>query len=332
MNTIKLWRELKYGMQGAPDVKAAQRGLWRLLGDADSTNARNGNYGEETANDVHKARARLGMNGSSKSIGATLYAALQEYFDAPAWQAACEQPDAVKSAPPTCKRLPLKKGMTGKDIQGAQRALWRALQGDSTNARNGNFGDETCKDIARFRDRYAVNPGQSNARIGADLWNVLTRWMDQLAVDQVHEQPEPKPPVASSWEGVSSEAWWAYQNKGRFLYSQTRPMPKLHDPPIVYSDCSGLYTMACQSAGVPNPNRADGVYDGYGYTGTLVDHGYWTSSPKAGDCALYGSSPAEPTHCAVYLGDGTVVSFGSDPIKHLDVTYRYDLLGIRSYR
>src|SRR5215471_3836734 len=328
MNTMRAWRELQHGMQGQPDVKAAQRGLWRLLGTA-STNARNGNYGDQTSSDVAKARAELGIEGDADTIGGTLYEALEASFDASAWQLACEQPAAVTSPTPTCKRLPLTKGMEGDDIAGAQRALWRALQGGSTNARNGVFGDYTELDIGAFRERYAVNLGDSNAKIGADLWAVLTRWMDQHAVDLVHQQqPPPGPAPASSWDAVGDQAWWGYSNRDGFTYAQVRPMPELHSPPQVRTDCSGYYTACCQAAGVPNPNRSDGVYDGYGWTGTLAEHGAWTSSPQRGDAALYGQAPSYGP-VAVYLGDGTCISFGGDPITHVDAYYRSDFAGFR---
>lgn len=332
MNTMRPWRVLRAGMREAPDVMAAQRGLWRML-DADAQNTRSGTYGEGTQHDVALARRRLHLPGRTTEIGADLWTALQDSFDAAAWTLASRKPSAVKRATPTCKRLPLSKGMRGADVQAAQRALWRALAAESRNGRTGTYGDQTVADVAAFRRRYGVNPDDPGKSIGLELWNVLTRWMDDGAVSLARQAPPPPPPVPAKlpgWQDVADAAWWGYQNRGRFKYAQVRPMAQLHDPPLVYTDCSGFYTACCQAAGVPNPNRSDGVYDRYGYTGTLQSHGRWTRTPRPGDVALYGAGGVS-THAAVYLGDGTVVSFGHDPIEHLPARYRSDFMGFRTY-
>jgi hypothetical protein len=328
VNTPRPWREIKLGQGPSDDIRAVGRMLRGLLGEA-STNSgwKTGNYADQFAADVARARSKLGLSGDRNSVGATLFAALYPYVDAYGETLNARQPSAVTSPTPTCKRLPLSKGMSGKDIQGAQRALWRALQGDSTNARNGSFGDQTVSDIGKFRERYAVSKGSSNAQIGAELWAVLTRWMDQTAVDLVHAQPPPAPPAPAPSDlraKIVNACEWAYQNRSGFLYAQVRPMPTaLRNPPTKRTDCSGYATLAYQDAGAPNPNRSDGVYDGYGYTGTLASCGRKVSTPKPGDLAMYGSGTY--SHVAICDNSGGVYSFGSDPIKHYDTAkYRSD--------
>lgn len=331
MNTPRPWREVAFGMGPSDDIRAVGRMLRGLLGDASTNSAwQTGNYGQQLAVDVERARAALDLPGDCDTVGATLFAALYPHVDAYGETLNANRPSAVTSPTPTCKRLPLTKGMTGKDIQGAQRALWRALQGRSTNARNGTFGDQTVADVGRFRSRYAVNVTDSNTTIGGDLWAVLTRWMDQTAVDLVHAQPSPPAPLPSSSSlrsAIVAELQWAYANRDGFLYAQLRPMPaSLHDPPTKLTDCSGYATLGYKDAGAPNPNRSDGIYDGYGYTGTLASCSRKVSSPLAGDFAFYGSGTF--SHVAIADGKGGVYSFGSDPISHYtSAQYRSDFAG-----
>lgn len=187
-----MWRELHRNMQ-APDVLAVQRGLWRLLG-LDSSNARNGTYGEFTAHDVALARQRLSIDGGSQSVGQTLFAALWPYIDTQGRRSFCRQPQACPNPTPRPKRMPLKKGMEGGDVEACQRALWQALGNASTNARNGVYGVETAKDVTRFRAAYSVNHDDPGTKIGGDLWDVLTRFMDDYAREQVANYTPPKPP------------------------------------------------------------------------------------------------------------------------------------------
>lgn len=199
-----LWQELARGMQGRSDVMAAQRGVWRAgseLGYA-SGNARNGTYGQATSDDVGSFRRATGMEGagSNDQIGATLWPVIWPYLDSRAWVLFCNQPEAVSAPAPAAKKLPLKQGQKSKGVEAAQRALWRALP-SSGNSRNGTYGDETCADVEAFRDRYQVNAGDDGTSIGGDLWNVLTRWMDDNARQLVQEwqpDPEPAPPASGS--------------------------------------------------------------------------------------------------------------------------------------
>ena len=64
----RLWQELHRSMQGRGDVEAAQRGLWRAADDLGyvSTNARNGNYGEQTAIDVERFRLAVELPGLAR--------------------------------------------------------------------------------------------------------------------------------------------------------------------------------------------------------------------------------------------------------------------------
>lgn len=207
MNAPKLWRELHRNM-AYDDVQAAQRCLWRGLPDGVSTNARNGNYGEQTARDVALFRDQVGISGDDDTIGGTLWPALYDSIDSLGEQLFSHQPEACPSPGPQAKRLPLKEGMgPADDIKACQRALWRALQGASSNARNGQYGDETVKDVKRFRQRYAINIDDPGTKIGGDLYAVLTRWMDDTAVQLMQHYVPPTPaPAQGLMEKVLQKA------------------------------------------------------------------------------------------------------------------------------
>lgn len=105
-------------------------------------------------------------------------------------------------------------------------------------------------------------------------------------------------------------------------YSQTRPIPqvakgKFHPRPYT-TDCSGEVTIACQFAGVSDPNGNS--YNGQGYTGTLAAHGHVVAVPKPGDYGVYAKNGVT-THTIQYLGDDRCGSHGSEagPLE-LDVT------------
>jgi peptidoglycan hydrolase-like protein with peptidoglycan-binding domain len=191
-------------MQGRDDVEAAQRGLWRAADELGytSTNARNGNYGEQTASDVEAFRQAVELPGSRDVIGASLWPAIHPYVDENGMVSFCNQPAAAPTPAPRPKLLPLKRGMTNPGVEACQRALWRALGDDSKSLRKGVYGDGTSADVTLFRERYKVNAGDSGESIGGELWNVLTRWMDAYAIELVHGwQPDAAPgPVANVME------------------------------------------------------------------------------------------------------------------------------------
>ena len=74
-------------------------------------------------------------------------------------------------------------------------------------------------------------------------------------------------------------------------------------------------------------------YNGFGYTGTLINHGTRVSASnlRLGDLVFYGRYGI--THVAIYVGFGRVVSHGSEsgPLL-LSTYYRSDLQYGITYR
>jgi cell wall-associated NlpC family hydrolase len=91
-------------------------------------------------------------------------------------------------------------------------------------------------------------------------------------------------------------------------YSNVRPIPSsLQAAESTPTDCSGFVTLCYKEAGAPDPNGLG--YSGYGYTGTLIEHGRKTSSPTGGDLHFWSN----PGHVAIDVGDGQVIGWGEAP-------------------
>jgi hypothetical protein len=96
-----------------------------------------------------------------------------------------------------------------------------------------------------------------------------------------------------------------------------------------FEDCSSFATWCYWAAGAPDPNGLG--YNGSGFTGTQVEHGRVTADPRPGDLVFYGGTASVPAHVAVYVGNGRVVSHGSDAAPFLlAVDYR-PINQIRTY-
>jgi cell wall-associated NlpC family hydrolase len=115
----------------------------------------------------------------------------------------------------------------------------------------------------------------------------------------------------------------AYRIRSRFSYAQVRPYPK-NLKSGGRTDCSGFATLCYKEAGVADPNGLG--YNGQGYTGTLGPRGTVTSKPLPGDMVQF--APFYTRHVGIYIGNGMMIDFGSNPMKRRKVTdygapYRY---------
>lgn len=130
------------------------------------------------------------------------------------------------------------------------------------------------------------------------------------------------------------EFWrWGITNAAKIGYAEVRPIPKVIPgklPKLPFTtDCSGDVTMGYQYAGARNPNRADGVYDGQGYTGTLLKVGKHIpiANVKPGDVAVFGCKTYPNGHHAAGVTDvrsktlaGIVLSSHGSAVGPLEIT------------
>jgi len=152
---------------------------------------------------------------------------------------------------------------------------------------------------------------------------------------------------------IVETAWALYKRRFKIPYSQARPSILVKLLALIFrvtrSDCSGFVAACMYRAGVlPHVD--------WRYTNTWVQIklGRWVGlhHAKPGDVVFYGAvysrkedAPADrrwrlvsfgrvwhdPTHEALYVGDGKVVSDGHFPISVFDVDYRPDRLQVRSF-
>lgn len=126
-------------------------------------------------------------------------------------------------------------------------------------------------------------------------------------------------------ERIKNAALACVANDEKYFYRRSRPYPRsLFMPGIIYTDCSGFAILCYKAAGAPDPNGTG--YDGSGNTESLRPRGKKVGRPEVGDLVHYSG------HVAIFIGDGKVASFGSEPgPRVLNVHYRNDILGYYRY-
>lgn len=210
----------------------------------------------------------------------------------------------------------------------------KRFQEDKGLKPTGNIGDKVHEALERTH-RHAVDKKQ---------WA-----FDRVAIELQEDAYYIKYPKASPVESIM-DAMVEYMEacvfyKDRIGYNQLRPMDSfdIHPRDGFTADCSewatGIYKWARSKTGlyVPDPNGRG--YDGFGYTGTLLEH---NSSRKitngkfrVGDLGLYGESLWYTTHVVICVDEGTGIgdsiwgSHGSaaGPLW-VRLKYRWDLLGV----
>lgn len=227
-------------------------------------------------------------------------------------------------------------GNRNQAVKAAQIGLRIALAPHGQNLRNGAYGSNTVKDVLAFRVKNGIRPFDGT-RLGQDVWEALDPYLGPvarrlLALDEARRNALRAAAMEDSRRGlIVSEAMWGVDNAGVLTYRQYRPMAdSLRDAmAAMRTDCSSYATLCYKAAGAPDPNGFG--YNGYGYTGTLEQHGDRVAEPAPGDLAFYGRGTISG-HVAICIGDGLVASFGSEPgPRILPLRYRSDLREMRTY-
>ncbi|HKY60538.1 MAG TPA: NlpC/P60 family protein [Gemmatimonadota bacterium] len=227
-------------------------------------------------------------------------------------------------------------GNRNQAVKAAQIGLRKALAPHGKNLRNGAYGSNTVKDVLAFRLAHGIRPFDGK-RLGQDVWEALDPYLGPvarklLAADEARRNAIKAAALTDERRGlIVGEAMWGVENAGMLTYRQYRPMAtSLRSPEAEdRTDCSTYATLSYKPSGAPDPNGRG--YDGYGYTGTLEQNGTPTNNPQPGDLVFYGTG-AISSHVAIWIGDGLVASFGSEPgPRILPLRYRSDLHEIRTY-
>lgn len=114
--------------------------------------------------------------------------------------------------------------------------------------------------------------------------------------------------------------------RAQIAYSQARPTQLRIPRETTRLDCSGLVAACMDYAGV-----LTSVDWRFTNTWSQIKLGrpVTLEHARAGDVVFYGTSPTNPTHEALYLGDGRVLSNGHYPMGVYPVDYRPDRVAIR---
>jgi len=232
------------------------------------------------------------------------------------------------AAVPFCR--PLRSGARGLDVVAVKRTLSRAgfMQWGAFTQAWGPAATEACR---RFQASTGLAQSGQYERATHDAllqatrkghptesaWDAYGRTLMEQFCAAVGEEARVRRAI------VDAARFWQTR-RADIDYSQVRPF-ELKRPPEVPAriDCSGFVTICHLAGGANNPNVERGKrlpYNGLGYTGTLLNGGRRCAVEelRPGDLVFYGFTttpgPAfplnSPTHVALWLGDGDVMSHG----------------------
>jgi peptidoglycan hydrolase-like protein with peptidoglycan-binding domain len=222
-------------------------------------------------------------------------------------------------------------GSRGRDVRALKRVLRKLGYLDLPGGEVGpEFNAATAAAVRRYQQDNGLEvDGQVGPITFGSLlphYGRIERWL----VSQVDPTR-----IRGARHKVVATAFVGYKHKEALHYTQdARRMEGVREgvrPPKhpAWEDCSSFATWCYWAAGAPDPNGLG--YNGQGYTGTQVQHGKTTNSPRPGDLVFYGGGSV-PSHVAVYVGNGKVVSHGSEPGPYLlPIDYRSDRSQVRSY-
>ena len=215
-------------------------------------------------------------------------------------------------------------GSHGRDVSAVQRALRAA--GFRNFGPTGTYGKNTRNEVREFKRHHNID---HEVGYGPKAHKALWPFFSDKAIEQ-YRAAYNHLRVDHIANAVIAAAMYGYHNNGVIHYTQDgRRMTDFAPPPNVpnYTDCSGFATWCYKSGGAPDPNGFG--YNGYGFTGTMIQNGHVITTPQKACLVFYGH-PVD--HVAIYVGSGRIVSHGSEagPLL-LDLNYRGDYNHMRRY-
>ena len=264
--------------------------------------------------------------------------------------------------PPDAAAQGKKKSEDGPDVIAYKRTVSRlgrwpwepsgwddSFSNGFSHGRSGNVGESGVAGVQRQGN---VDPDSGwigeatfnllrSARVPEGLPHAGDMAMDGVAanlIDDAYERFHGKGSLKEIEDAIADYLHDSIGNEPGLHYEQFREMNHLGIPPQngFTCDCSGHSTSAYYWArkktgvAVPDPNHSG--YNGYGYTGTLVDNPRVSAPYKIGDLAIYGSSTGATEHVCTCMipGDSSSsvwCSMGSEAAPYaVELHYRGDLL------
>jgi hypothetical protein len=254
----------------------------------------------------------------------------------------------------------------GSDIRAFKRGIWRGgrWQGPASNfdtayskafalgKTGGNVGESGIAGFQRqmkfpatgIVDEQTANAIRS-ARVPTGLPNAGQPLLDQTAInlldDYIASQSKPPPAAVDQVRAaITDYCQRSIGNEPKIHYLQERAIQAFGVPPETgfSTDCSGhstcAYYWARKQTGVAVPDPNGNGYNGYGYTGTLVNNPKVQGPYLVGDLALFGPSLSNTTHVVTCYMPGDRLSalwcsHGSEAAPYaVTLDYRTDLLAV----
>lgn len=225
---------------------------------------------------------------------------------------------------------PIKIGTKGKDVVGVKRSLWKSVGLKLPINPTETFGAIAVQQLKLFQRRHGL---AVDGVLGPSTLKKLAPFFDAYSFFLYEGYAPGMDSKDVMRKKFVAYALWGYNNRPSIHYVQSRPMDHLNDLYHLpeYEDCSQFYTKTAKAAGISDPNGLN--YNGAGYTGTLGSHGVRVTnlaSALPGDAILYGSAPSFE-HVACYIGNGRVVSHGSEGGPYLLMATYRPISEIRRY-
>lgn len=224
-------------------------------------------------------------------------------------------------------------GAKGLDVGAMQRALHRWNETVRPSGPTNVFGGPTMIQVKKFQQASKV---PMSGWYGPATHEKLAPHYDDYGALLMRNAKAALHPTKTIRELIVAAAMLGYHNRATIHYSQDMALrmqgvlQRIKPPRFPnFADCSAFATWCYYTAGAPDPNGRK--YDGFGYTGTLFPNGTHVVTPQPGDLVFYGGG-AVPEHVTIAVGNGLVVSHGSEPGPLLlPQRYRGDEIGVRSY-
>jgi Cell wall-associated hydrolases (invasion-associated proteins) len=214
---------------------------------------------------------------------------------------------------------PLHMGLKGRDVTAVQLALRQA--GIRHHDPTGRFGAATKHQVGEFKKHHNIDENGYASHTHKNLWKYFGPIAHNMYRNLYNEKRH-----FNTVEKVCSAAMYGYDNRAVIHYTQdSRRMQDFAPPPNVpnYTDCSGFVTWCYKSGGASDPNGFG--YAGYGFTGTLLQHGQQVplGSIKPADLVFYGHPVS---HVAIAVSDSRVVSHGKEEGPELVAEYYWSAI------
>lgn len=226
----------------------------------------------------------------------------------------------------------LRKGMKGNDVWALNRALLAGGYLKGVKKPGAVFDEHTRRGVVRLQIQKKLSQsglmGPKTFRALYPKYDALGARLTQKTFAALHKH-NTTTSKASRQQAALKNMKYRRDKRAKIHYTQTskrmqgvrqkmRPVPpKLS----VWEDCSSECTYEDWLVGWPDPNGLG--YNGSGYTGTMIRHGWLVANPQVGDKVFYGPGRWSITHVAEYIGGGMVHSHGSEsgPEPH-PINYR----------